>query len=101
MTRLERNRLRRQKAVRKTIWLIGTFICIFILISGVLITNTVMVRMTSLPKEKDLFYYGNIKDKLRIGAKYIVRWLKDGGLWLKTKVVYLYENILWRIHKAI
>lgn len=57
--------------------------------------------MTSLPREQDLFYYGNIVKGIEYNVEYIAKLVKKGGLWLEDKMVWLYETVVQWIQEAI
>lgn len=89
MTRLERNRLKRAKKKRKCYFALGLSICIFTLIGGLWLTNDIMVKMTGLPKEEDLF---NLDSTIEY-IKYTANVLRDTSTWVGDKIVRIYNNM--------
>lgn len=101
MTRLERNRLKRQQKKRKYIFTFGILMCMSTLIGGVIITNNVMVRMTSLPREQDLFYRGNIVKGIGYNVECMAKLVKEGSLWLEERILWIYEMVVQWIRELI
>ena len=92
MGRLERN-IKRRKRRRTVIFSLLAILLLFI--SGITITNSVMVQMTGLDQEENIFSEYNIKEFMRevIGFVNETSWFAD--------VKIMMENWLDRIQKVL
>ncbi len=90
LSRLARNRQRRRRQRMKICFIIGLLLCICILLGGILIINDTMMRVTSLPEERDMLSMDNIRrstDEIAytIGSK----WMR-----IEDKIASFYDNVV-------